>query len=1042
VKLLCVCDILGNIYRKETTRNKNNWKKKVAVDAGCKVTAFAPSPTREDVFYVGTKRGAVLSTEFLDAPMCPPADFFGVQNLLVLDDGDGERVFATYIKGVVVEFGVEAASGDHLAPTVRETGIDAVVNCMTKATESVLVGGDSRGNIFVWGGDCGATSPLQVQVPPLQTLKNVHKRDHVRDIIYSSSSSMILSAGHDGNIAIFSFDRDSETITLVNRRNLSNIMSVIDSIFISDDHSLVATGYKSSSFVVWDVDVGYEIGNFKSKGGWKKVHAFRRHGKSFEFAESDSDSKKRDPNVTQYFGKEPSFGRSFGTNFHGSTTHCVTAFRRREGGEEGEKGEGEGEGEIVVFTGGEDCLAKLSVARPHGLSVVQEVAQGESSVRDCCFCHSNSHSNSSLLVTVGGKLEVGLYRFEHSKCLAYKLPNQLRKKRAKSWKEKDAESMDHRMNAVCALEMKMEMKMEMEMESSSASTSPHLVVTGDSDGVLCFLRVDLFEGFSEKWAEDMQVMEGRPILSADITERVLAVGNTAGEIGLFAVPRGDDVNFNFRLIHRFSPHQCGTNCLQIVTEGVDRKGSEDVNSSFLVVSGGDDQAIALFRGNLRENSNQFVDLESSSLVVKPEASGSAIKGIHMDVERQDIKIVGYEQRIETYYFNDELDIRRGGNNGESIIISNVSDMSGMAVVGGWTCCVGDGIELFNSYSKGKNTVVSLVAAAAARAIQAAARAIQEADHVLVLAGAGASADSGLKTYENLSEEEYRNWCDTKRLIESDESREEFQRRWKEFGRNYRNAVHHDGYGIMRRWCEGKNYFVYTSNVDGLFARAGFEEQRIHEIHGNGTNDWVCGSNIGFKRRGFDSWNQKFLGCCKSQSSVGQGQSKGRGVNNDSTAVICACGCPLRPPVLMFSDEDPTITSVLKNQSDNYQKWESIMSNCVVERKERLVILEVGCGKLVPCVRHEGYEVARDILKRDHDANVKIIRINMNGHQNHLKGVDLEWGVECGSGSGDKDGRIPGVVDVLTSIEGRALDILKKLDEHRMTSEEEEDKDKR
>lgn len=42
------------------------------------------------------------------------------------------------------------------------------------------------------------------------------------------------------------------------------------------------------------------------------------------------------------------------------------------------------------------------------------------------------------------------------------------------------------------------------------------------------------------------------------------------------------------------------------------------------------------------------------------------------------------------------------------------------------------------------------------------------------------------------------------------------------------------------------------------------------------------------------------------------------------------------------------------------------------------MLEIGCGKAVPSVRREGYEVVNDILNRNDKANVFYVRVNLNG----------------------------------------------------------------
>ena len=99
-----------------------------------------------------------------------------------------------------------------------------------------------------------------------------------------------------------------------------------------------------------------------------------------------------------------------------------------------------------------------------------------------------------------------------------------------------------------------------------------------------------------------------------------------------------------------------------------------------------------------------------------------------------------------------------------------------------------------------------------------------------------------QTYEALKEDgDYAYWCDPKRLVSDAVA---FQRVWRSFATTYAGTTPHEGYGILRKWCEGKDHFVYTSNVDSFFIKSGFDRARVNEIHGNGSEPWFCGSSIG------------------------------------------------------------------------------------------------------------------------------------------------------------------------------------------------------
>lgn len=49
---------------------------------------------------------------------------------------------------------------------------------------------------------------------------------------------------------------------------------------------------------------------------------------------------------------------------------------------------------------------------------------------------------------------------------------------------------------------------------------------------------------------------------------------------------------------------------------------------------------------------------------------------------------------------------------------------------------------------------------------------------------------------------------------------------------YRDVKPHEGFNILKELCKNKDYFIVTSNVDGQFQKANFDEDKIYEIHGS------------------------------------------------------------------------------------------------------------------------------------------------------------------------------------------------------------------
>ena len=127
-------------------------------------------------------------------------------------------------------------------------------------------------------------------------------------------------------------------------------------------------------------------------------------------------------------------------------------------------------------------------------------------------------------------------------------------------------------------------------------------------------------------------------------------------------------------------------------------------------------------------------------------------------------------------------------------------------------------------------------------IEKAREAIKEADAVLITAGAGMGVDSlpdfrgdeGFwKAYPaiknlKLSFHQMANpiWFTTNPPLA-----------WGFYGHRlnlYRKTTPHSGFSLLLDLVKEKknNYFIFTSNVDGQFQKAGFSEKKIVEVHGS------------------------------------------------------------------------------------------------------------------------------------------------------------------------------------------------------------------
>ena len=120
--------------------------------------------------------------------------------------------------------------------------------------------------------------------------------------------------------------------------------------------------------------------------------------------------------------------------------------------------------------------------------------------------------------------------------------------------------------------------------------------------------------------------------------------------------------------------------------------------------------------------------------------------------------------------------------------------------------------------------------------------IHKADGILITAGAGMSVDSGLPDFRSVGgfwnaypmfKGRNINFEDIATPLAYETHQELAYWFYGHRLSQYRATSPHEGYQILKRWAESKphGYFVFTSNVDGHFQKAGFEEGRIYEVHG-------------------------------------------------------------------------------------------------------------------------------------------------------------------------------------------------------------------
>ena len=237
--------------------------------------------------------------------------------------------------------------------------------------------------------------------------------------------------------------------------------------------------------------------------------------------------------------------------------------------------------------------------------------------------------------------------------------------------------------------------------------------------------------------------------------------------------------------------------------------------------------------------------------------------------------------------------------------------------------------------------------------------IRAADAILITAGAGIGVDSGLPDFRGnqgfwkaypfarrlgISFMQMANphWFDKDPYLA-----------WAFYGHRlnlYRETKPHKGFEILLSWSKEKvnGYFIFTSNVDGQFQKAGFSENKIVEIHGS-IHFLQC-----IQPCGNDIWPAESI-------EVKIDLEQFRAI--DPLPKCPFCGQIARPNILMFGDWF-WISLRTQQQEAFFQSW----LDSLQKQNAKLVIIEIGAGSAVPTVRITSENLALTY-------NAPLIRIN-------------------------------------------------------------------
>ncbi len=215
-----------------------------------------------------------------------------------------------------------------------------------------------------------------------------------------------------------------------------------------------------------------------------------------------------------------------------------------------------------------------------------------------------------------------------------------------------------------------------------------------------------------------------------------------------------------------------------------------------------------------------------------------------------------------------------------------------------------------------------------------------ADGLLITAGAGMGIDSGLpdfrgnqgmwQAYPELGKQriEFTSIANPAAFLKTP------RLAWGFYGHRlqlYRETTPHQGFHLLKKLSEVLQlpYFIFTSNVDGQFQKAGFNEDLIYECHGS-IHHLQC----------LDGCENKIWDADQIQPRIDNTRCEWLG----ELPQCPHCLELARPNILMFDDYD-WLNNRTNQQRQNLEHW--------LKQYRQPIVIEIGAGIAIPTVRNFG-----------------------------------------------------------------------------------------
>ncbi len=233
----------------------------------------------------------------------------------------------------------------------------------------------------------------------------------------------------------------------------------------------------------------------------------------------------------------------------------------------------------------------------------------------------------------------------------------------------------------------------------------------------------------------------------------------------------------------------------------------------------------------------------------------------------------------------------------------------------------------------------------------AAAAIADAEAILITAGAGIGVDSGLPDFRGnqgfwrIHPRYAADGLTFRDLADPLWFETHPERAWGFYGYRYhlyRRTEPHHGFELLKNWQDRKSLpgFVYTSNVDGQFQKAGFVAGQVYECHGS-IHYLQCGA----------ACNGQIWPADDLQIEIEPDTLLATG-----RLPICPdCGELARPNILMFGDHD-WLMHRANAQRQRFLQWQHSVAD------SKLVVIEIGAGTSLGGIRYTEQNLSAPLIR--------------------------------------------------------------------------------